>query len=157
MYNTYVSVWYLCESLRRLRLMFVLNTYVCDGYLCLWSRFYVCVGYLCLWWYLWCIYVIYMWYLLFVWMENKKQRKATITAPGDGDGGFAECQRWHSATKISLPSVLLAALGKAAFFAECHLGHSAKSPPGRVPMSGSLPSVPIGTRQRRPLCRVLAT
>ena len=76
LFDTYVracDVWDLC-----LCLILVLNTYVCDGYLCLWSRFYVCVGYLCLWWYLWCIYVIYMWYLLFVWMENKKQIKKYI-------------------------------------------------------------------------------
>jgi hypothetical protein len=26
-------------------------------------------------------------------------------------------------------------LGKGNFFAECHLGHSVKNPPGRVPMS----------------------
>jgi hypothetical protein len=24
---------------------------------------------------------------------STRQRKATVTAPGDGDGGFAECQR----------------------------------------------------------------
>ena len=110
LFDTYVracDVWDLC-----LCLILVLNTYVCDGYLCLWSRFYVCVGYLCLWWYLWCIYVIYMWYLLFVWMENKKQIKKVHT------GHFAECN---------------------------------------TRQRGSLPSVPIGTRQRRPLCRVPAT
>jgi hypothetical protein len=35
--------------------------------------------------------------------------------------------------------------------------HSAKRPPGRVPMSGSLPSALRGTRQSLPLCRVPAT
>jgi hypothetical protein len=56
----------------------------------------------------------------------------------------------------SLPSVCPAALGKKSIVAECHLGHSAKSPPGRVPMSGSLPSARCGTRQNVPLCRVPA-
>jgi hypothetical protein len=80
---------------------------------------------------------------------------------------FAECQgalgkekqplrRWVTET-ASLPSVSLEALGKEYIFAECHLGHSAKSPPGRVPMSGSLPSVLCGTRQSRPLYRVSET
>jgi hypothetical protein len=67
---------------------------------------------------------------------STRQRKATVTAPVDGDGDFAECQRRHSATKISLPSVLLA--------------HSAKSPPGRVPMSGSLPSASDITLGKEP-------
>ena len=90
---------------------------------------------------------------------------------------FAECffsgtrqrglpsARGHSAKKsnrygdgvtetASLPSVCPAALGKESIFAECHLGHSAKSPPGRVPMSSSLLSAMCGTRQSVPLCRV---
>jgi hypothetical protein len=57
----------------------------------------------------------------------------------------------------SLPSVFPEALGKEYIFAECPLWHSAKSPPGRVPMSGSLPSALCGTRQSLPLCRVPAT
>jgi hypothetical protein len=61
--DTYVCVRYLCENLRLMRLMFlilmfvlrtwifmfVLDTYVCDD---------ICD-----------VYVMYMWYLLFVWME----------------------------------------------------------------------------------------
>jgi hypothetical protein len=89
--------------------------------------------------------------------QSTRHRKAAVTAPGDGDGGFAECLWWHSAKELSLPSVCPTALGKESIFAECHLGHAAKSPPGRVPMSGSLPSVLCGTRQSRPLCRVPMT
>jgi hypothetical protein len=70
-----------------------------------------------------------------------RQKKATVTVT----------------ETASLPSVCQAALGKESIFAECHLGHSAKSPPGRVPMSGSLPSAMCGTRQSVPLCRVSAT
>jgi hypothetical protein len=29
--------------------------------------------------------------------ESTQQRKAAVTAPGDGDGGFAECPWGHSA------------------------------------------------------------
>jgi Na+/glutamate symporter len=64
--DTYVCVGYLCQSLRLMRLMFlilmfvlrtwiimfVLYTYVCDD---------ICDVYV--------ISVMYMWYLLFVWME----------------------------------------------------------------------------------------
>jgi hypothetical protein len=57
----------------------------------------------------------------------------------------------------SLPSVYPEALGKEYIFVERPLGHSAKNPPGRVPMSGSLPSALRGTRQSLPLCRVPAT
>jgi hypothetical protein len=57
----------------------------------------------------------------------------------------------------SLPSVCPVALDKDSIIAECPLGHSAKSPPGRVPMSGSLSSALCGTRQSVPLCRVPAT
>jgi hypothetical protein len=108
--------------------MFVFDTYV--EHLCLWWIFmfvlaiYVCVGYLCLWWYLWCIYVMYMWYLLFVWMEYKKQIKKVHT------GHFAEC---NTRQRGALPSVKAITLGKEPrpghryrFFAECnawkHLG-----------------------------------
>jgi hypothetical protein len=48
-------------------------------------------------------------------------------------------------------------LGKGNFFAECHLEHSAKNPPGRVPMSGSLPSAMYGTWQSVSICRVSET
>jgi hypothetical protein len=48
-------------------------------------------------------------------------------------------------------------LGKESIFAECHLGHSAKNPPGRVRMSGSSPSARYGTRQSVLLCRVSET
>jgi hypothetical protein len=71
-----------------------------------------------------------------------------------GDGVFAECPRRNSAKELLLPSVCPTALGKESIFAECHRGHSAKNPPGRVPMSGSFPSVLCGTRQRGRLCRV---
>jgi hypothetical protein len=33
---------------------------------------------------------------------DTRQRKATVTAPGDGDGVFAECPRWHSAKNLPL-------------------------------------------------------
>jgi hypothetical protein len=56
-----------------------------------------------------------------------------------------------------LPSVFPEALDKESIFAECHLGHSAKDPPGRVLMSGSLPSATCSTRQSVPLCRVPQT
>jgi hypothetical protein len=70
-----------------------------------------------------------------------RQRKAAITAPGDGDGVFAECPRWHSAKELPLPSVCLTALDK-------------ESVRG-VPMSGTLPSAWYGTWQSVLLCRVL--
>jgi hypothetical protein len=53
-----------------------------------------------------------------------------------------------------LPSAFPEALGKEYLFAECPLGHSAKSPPGRVPMSDSLPSVRY-PRIRYPRIRVI--
>jgi hypothetical protein len=81
--------------------------------------------------------------------ESTRQRKAVVTAPGDGDGVFAEClpdstrqrirQRGphvryfaeclvrHSAKSASLPSARAITLGKEPilvssswFFAECH-------------------------------------
>jgi hypothetical protein len=73
------------------------------------------------------------------------------------DSTFAECPLGHSANELTLPSACPVALGKDSTFAKCPLGHSAKSPPGRVPMSGSLPSALCGTRQSVPLCRVPAT
>jgi hypothetical protein len=94
--------------------------------------------------------------------RGTRQRKAAVTALGDGDDVFAECPRWHLAKELPLSSAYPTALDKEARFAECHLGHSAKNPRERVPMSGFLPSVPGGTRQRTytgaqvlVLCRVL--
>jgi hypothetical protein len=77
-------------------------------------------------------------------------RKVAVTAPGDGDGSFVECLLRHSAKKSALPSAFQAALGKEYFFAECHKRHSAKKPPGRVPMSGSLPSASDITLGKEP-------
>jgi hypothetical protein len=73
---------------------------------------------------------------------NTQQRKTVVTAPGDGDGVFAECPRWHSAKELPLPSVCQPTLSK-------------ESVSG-VPISGSLPSVLGDTRQRSYLCRVSA-
>jgi hypothetical protein len=70
---------------------------------------------------------------------------------------LAECPGRHSAKDPSLPSVCPTALGKESIFAECHLGHSAKNPLGRVCMSGSLSSARYGTRQSMLLCRVSET
>jgi hypothetical protein len=50
------------------------------------------------------------------------RRRVTETAT------FAECQRWHSAKKISLPSVFQAALGKAAFLCRVSFGTLGKEP-----------------------------
>jgi hypothetical protein len=65
------------------------------------------------------------------------------------DGFFAECPRWHSAKMDSLPSVVCQTLGKGNSFAECHPGHSAKTPspsPGAV-MAAFLCRVLSDTRQ----------
>jgi hypothetical protein len=72
--------------------------------------------------------------------ESTRQRKAAVTATGDGDGVFAECPRRHSAKELPLPSVCLTALGK----------ESARG----VPMSGTLSSAWYSTRQSVLLCRV---
>jgi hypothetical protein len=65
------------------------------------------------------IYVMYMWYLLFVWMEYKKQIKKVYT------GHFAEC---NTRQRGALPSVRVITLGKEPrpehryrFFAECNV------------------------------------
>jgi hypothetical protein len=50
---------------------------------------------------------------------------------------------------------MLLALGKEVGFAECRTEHSAKSLTWGPSLSGSLSSVPSGTRQRWILCRVL--
>jgi hypothetical protein len=74
---------------------------------------------------------MYVWYLLFVWMEYKKQIKKVYT------GHFAECD---TRQRGALPSVRVITLGKEPrprhryrFFAECNV---------------------YGTRQRSMLCRV---
>jgi hypothetical protein len=59
--------------------------------------------------------------------ESTRQRKAAVTAPCDGDGGFAECPQWHSTKELSLPSAVGQTLGKDNSFAECHPGHSTKT------------------------------
>jgi hypothetical protein len=82
--DTYVCVGYLCQSLRLMRLMFlilmlvlrtwilmfVLYTYVCDD---------ICDVYV--------ISVMYMWYILFVWMEYEKQIKKIYTGESCLEGG----------------------------------------------------------------------
>jgi hypothetical protein len=68
---------------------------------------------------------------------STRQRKAAIMAPGDGDGVFTECPRWHSAKELPLPSVFRPALGK-------------ESTSG-VPMSGSLPSARATTLGKEPI------
>ena len=60
-----------------------------------------------------------------------------------GDDVFAECLYRSTRQRIHLCRVPSGTLGK--------------EPPGRVPMSGSLPSALCGTRQSRPLCRVPVT
>jgi hypothetical protein len=62
---------------------------------------------------------MYMWYLLFVWMEYKKQIKKVYT------GHFAECD---TRQRGALPSVRVITLGKEPrhghwyrFFAECNV------------------------------------
>jgi hypothetical protein len=64
-------------------------------------------------------------------------------------GFFAERPRWHSAKIDSLPSVVGQTLGKGNSFAECHPGHSAKTPspsPGAI-TAAFLCRVLSGTRQ----------
>jgi hypothetical protein len=68
------------------------------------------------------------------------------TLPG---GLFAECPKWHSVKMDCLPSAAGQTLGKDNFFAECHQGHSAKSPspsPSAV-TAAFLCRVLSGTRQ----------
>jgi hypothetical protein len=62
------------------------------------------------------------------------KEKQPLRRRGNGDGFFAECPGWHSAKKLTLPSVCPVALGKEParkgphdrFFAECSARHSAK-------------------------------
>jgi hypothetical protein len=128
------------------------------------------------------IYVMYMWYLLFVWMEYKKRIKRCILVtlpsvrataldkgprPGHRYRFFAECngsstrQRstlcrvpYQALGKVpdigtpladSLPSAVKQTLGKGNSFAECRLGHLAKTQ--------SLSSVAVTAAF---LCRVLS-
>jgi hypothetical protein len=48
-----------------------------------------------------------------------RQRKAAVTTPGNRDGVFAECSKWHSAKKLLLPSVYQPALGKGSTSTMC--------------------------------------
>jgi hypothetical protein len=83
--------------------------------------------------------------------ESTRQRKAAITATGDGDSVFVECPRRHSAKEFTLPSVCLTTLGKESarrvppvrYFAECLVWHSAKR--------GSLPSARATTLGKEPI------
>jgi hypothetical protein len=67
-------------------------------------------------------------------LVGTRQRKAAVTAPGNGDGSFAECLLIHSAKKLPLCRVstyLHSAKDPPAgpfvrFFAECSVWHSAK-------------------------------
>jgi hypothetical protein len=52
--------------------------------------------------------------------DSTRQRKAVVTAPGDGDGG--------SAKKLALPSVFRAALGKKSIFCRVPRGTLGKEP-----------------------------
>jgi hypothetical protein len=72
--------------------------------------------------------------------SGTRQRKAAVTATGDGDGVFAECPTRHSANKLTLSSVCLTALDK-------------ESTRG-VPLSDTLSSACYGTRQSVVLCQV---
>ena len=81
---------------------------------------------------------MYMWYLLFVWMEYKKQIKKVYS------GHFAECD---TRQRGALPSVRAITLGKEQRpghrfrdFAECCRWHSAKR--------HALPSAAQSARQR---------
>jgi hypothetical protein len=75
---------------------------------------------------------------------------------------FAECQRALGKEKrplrrrvtetAALPSVPGDTRQRSYLCRVSSRQHSAKNPPERVPMSGSLPSVLCGTRQSRPLC-----
>jgi hypothetical protein len=83
--------------------------------------------------------------------SGTRQRKAAVTATGDGDGVFAECPRRHSANKLTLSSVGLTALDKEStrgvppvrYFVECLLWHSTKR--------GSLPSARATTLGKEPI------
>jgi hypothetical protein len=66
------------------------------------------------------------------------------TLPG---GFFAECPRWHSTKIDSLPSDAGQTLGKGNSFAECHPGHSAKTPSTGAVTTAFLCRVLSGTRQ----------
>jgi hypothetical protein len=112
--------------------------------------------------------VMYMWYLLFVWMEYKKQIKKVYT------GHFVECD---TRQRGALPSVRVITLGKEPrpghryrFFAECNVYDTRQSTWHGDPLWRFLCRVyqvtlskevtfaecqPDSTRQRNLLCRVL--
>jgi hypothetical protein len=114
-------------------------------------------------------------------LKNTRQRLCRVLFLGHSAKRFAECQgaldkekqplRRRVTETASFPSVpdgtrqrsylcrvsAQQTLGKEPIFAECHLGHSAKNPPGRVLMSGSLSSAAYDTRQSVALCRVSDT
>jgi hypothetical protein len=138
-FRTCVEYLYLCWIL--MSELETYETYVCVVYLCWILMFvidiYVCVGYLCLWWYLWCI-MWYMWcicgiFCLFGWNIKKvytghfaecdtRQRGALSSVRGIALG-----KEPRPRTGIgSLPSVVALTLGKEPRFAECHTRHSAK-------------------------------
>jgi hypothetical protein len=101
--------------------MFVMDIYVCgDGFMFV-LAIYVCDD----------ICDIYMWYLLFVWMEYKKQIKKVYT------DHLAEC---NTRQRGALPSVRVITLGK-----EQKPGHRFRDFPE---------CYVAGTRQRGRLCRV---
>jgi hypothetical protein len=125
----------------------VLNTYVCDEYLCFcWLFMSVMISVM----YIYDIYVISS-----VCVDGiQKTNKKVYT------GHF--CRVLHSAKSTdldtglgSLPSVMSLALGKEVVFAECHLRHSTKNLTWGPSLAVSLPSVSCDTRQRSILYRVL--
>jgi hypothetical protein len=70
-------------------------------------------------------------------------------------GSFVEYPRWHSAKVDSLPSAVGQTLGKGNSFAECHLGHSAKTStpsPGAV-TAAFLCRVPEKKYSAKKVCR----
>jgi hypothetical protein len=69
---------------------------------------------------------------------STRQRKAAVTATGDGDGVFAECPGWHSAKELPLLSVCPADTRQRTNLCRVPPWTLGKEPPGRVPMSGSL-------------------
>jgi hypothetical protein len=71
---------------------------------------------------------------------DTRQRKVTVMAPSDGDGSFAECLLCHSAKRPILPSV-------------CYYGRRQRQLQWAPPLV-PVPRAPVGTWQRRLLCRV---
>jgi hypothetical protein len=73
--------------------------------------------------------------------ESTRQRKAVVTATGDGDGVFTECPRRHSAKELSLSSVSLTALGKESVRGGPHVRYFASVKYLTLDKEASLPSV----------------